>query len=315
MEDSVIASSSYLSRATRIVLAAFLLLTAAAGTASAQADPNPGAVTLTTGIDFPSVYFFRGIRQEVDPKMTTFAFGDVGLALYSGDGGLKSFGVNFGVWNSLNTGSSGSDVDGQGLHYEEDFYVSASLGFGGGITVTPMYTAYTSPNGLFPTVKELSFKVGHASRYAPYATFAFELGGDDDGQADAGWALPGGGNQGTYLELGVGPSFPIGGNGITLGVPVKLGMSLGDYYESPIDGEDNAFGFFSAGALVTVPFTSAPTKFGSWNLHGGVDFYGFGDSTKAFNIKKDGSSTDGCIAGTSCSGSNVVVSIGIGMSY
>ena len=206
----MIASSSNLSRATRIVLAVFLLLTAAAGSVNAQttsvavnatsADPNPGAITLTTGIDFPSVYFFRGIRQEYDPGMTMFAFGDVGLALYSGDGGLKSFGVNFGVWNSLNTGSSGSDFEsGHSMHYEEDFYVSASLGFGGGITVTPMFTAYTSPNGLFPTVKELSFKIGHASRFAPYATFAFEMGKDCDavsvdcnpsGQADAGWALP-----------------------------------------------------------------------------------------------------------------------------
>jgi hypothetical protein len=314
MEDSVTASSSYLSRATRIVLAAFLLLTAAAGTASAQEDPNPGAITLTAGIDFPSVYFFRGIRQEYDPGMTTFAFGDVGLALYSGDGGLKSFGVNFGVWNSLNTGSSGSDFeDGSSIHYEEDFYVSAALGFGGGITVTPMFTAYTSPNGLFPTVKELSFKVGHASRFAPYAMFAFELGDSasptepPDGQADAGWALADGGNPGTYLELGVAPSWALGGRGVTVGVPVKLGMSLGDYYESPTDGEDNGFGYFVAGALVTVPFSSAPTKFGSWNLHGGVDFYGLGDTTKAFNIKKGDNDEP--------SGSQVIVSIGIGLSY
>ena len=330
----MIASSSYLSRATRTVLAAFLLLGAAAGSASAQttsvsvnaqsADPNPGAITLTTGIDFPSVYFFRGIRQEVDPGMTTFAFGDVGLALHSGDGGLKSFGVNFGVWNSLNTGSSGSDVDGQGLHYEEDFYVSASLGFGGGITVTPMFTAYTSPNGLFPTVKELSFKIAHASKFAPYATFAFEMGKDCDavsidcnpsGQADAGWALPTGGSQGSYLELGAAPSFPLGGGGTTLGVPVKLGMSLSDYYESPIDGKDNAFGYFDIGALITVPLSSAPTKFGTWNLHGGFDYLAFGDTTKAFNIKKGGDSTDGCIEGTACSSGNVVVSIGIGLSY
>lgn len=315
MEDSVIASSSHLSRATRTLLAALLLLLAAAGTASAQADPNPGAVTLTTGIDFPSIYFFRGIRQEVDPKFTTFAFGDVGLALYSGDGGLKSFGVNFGVWNSLHTGSSGSGVDGQGIHYEEDFYVSASLGFGGGITVTPMYTAYTSPNGLYPTVKEISFKVAHASKYAPYANSAFELGGDEDGQADSGWALVSGGNQGSYLELGVAPSWGVGGKGMTLGVPVKLGMSLSDYYESPIDGKDNAFGFFDVGGLVTVPFSSAPTKFGSWNLHGGVDFLSFGKTTKAFNIKQDGDSHEDCIAGTACSGTDWVFSIGIGMSY
>ena len=113
----------------------------------------------------------------------------------------------------------------------------------------------------------------------------------------------------------MGPSFPLGGGGMTVAVPVKFGMSLGDYYESPIDGEDKAFGYFDVGALITVPFSSAPTKFGSWNLHGGFDFLAFGDSTKAFNVKKDGDSTDGCIPGTACSSTDVVFSIGIGLSY
>ena len=33
---------------------------------------------------------------------------DLGIALYSGDGGLKSAGVNIGTWNSLNTGDTGA---------------------------------------------------------------------------------------------------------------------------------------------------------------------------------------------------------------
>ena len=69
-----------MSRSIRFVLAAAMLLTFAAGNARAQDDPNPGAITLTTGIDFPSVYFFRGIRQEANPRFTMFAFGDVGIA-------------------------------------------------------------------------------------------------------------------------------------------------------------------------------------------------------------------------------------------
>ena len=107
----MIDTSSYLSRLTRLVLAALMLMTFAAGEARAQdSDPNPGAITLTTGIDFPSVYFFRGIRQEGDPGLTMFPYGDVGIALFSGDGGVKSAGLNFGIWNSLNTGSSGLDA-------------------------------------------------------------------------------------------------------------------------------------------------------------------------------------------------------------
>ena len=279
-------TSSLVSRSIRFVLAAAMLLTFAAGNARAQDDPNPGAITLTTGIDFPSVYFFRGIRQEADPKFTMFAFGDVGIAL----GSRAS--VNFGVWNSLHTGSSGSDVPDNSIHYEEDFYVMLNLSAGRGITVTPFFTAYTSPNETFRTVKEFAFKVAHASRFAPYGLIAFELSGQADGGSD----------EGTYGEIGIGPSWPLGENGVTLGIPVKLGFSLGDYYEA--NGEDNGFGFFDIGALVTVPFSSAPTKFGTWNLHGGVNYLALGDGTKSFNVK-DGTPEGG----------QVIASIGIGMSY
>jgi hypothetical protein len=265
-----------------------MLLTLAVGSARAQ-DPNPGAITLTTGIDFPTVYFFRGIRQETDPQLTMFPFGDVGISLFSGDGGLKSAGVNFGIWNSLNTGSSGLDAaPKKRIHYEQDFYASIALGFGGGVTVTPMFTSYTSPNGSFPTVNEISLKVAHASRFAPYGLIAFEL----DGQAD------GGSEEGTYLELGVGPSWTIADGPATLAIPVKVGLSLSDYYEG-VDG-DSKFGYVDAGALVTLPLNGVPSKFGSWNIHGGVNFLGFGDTTKAFN---------GGDAG------QVIASAGIGLSY
>ena len=291
------APSSDSTRLIRFLLAATMLLTLATGTARAQNDdPNPGGITLSAGIDFPSVYFFRGIRQETDPKLTTFAFGDVGLALYSGDGGLKSAGINFGVWNSLHTGSSGLDVKDQGLHYEEDFYATLALGFGGGVTFSPTYTVYTSPNGLFATVQEISVKVAHASKFAPYGLVAFEVGGP--GQADGGHTHIG--EKGVYAELGVGPSWPLGGSGATVGVPVKVGLSLGDYYETS-DGKDNKFGYLDIGALFTVPFTTAPTKFGTWNIHGGVNVLALGDGTKQFN-------TDG-------DNKQVIASIGIGMSY
>jgi hypothetical protein len=261
-----------------------LLLIPGAGSAQAQDRP----VTITAGVDFPSVYFFRGIRQEADPQLTTFAAGDVGVSLFSGDGALKSANINFGVWNSLHTGTSGTQTPDKGSHYEEDFYASLSLSFGGGITVTPTFTAYTSPNSSFGTVQELSFKLAHASKFAPYGLVATEL----KGQAD------GGANKGTYAEFGVAPSWPIGGSPVTFAIPVKVGLSLKDYYE--LDGSDNKFGYVDGGILLTVPFTRIPSQFGSWNVHGGVNFLGFGDTTKAFNNGDAG---------------QVVVSGGIGMSY
>lgn len=268
---------------------AALMMVAMPGVAGAQsADPNPGAITFTGGLDVPSVYVFRGIVQESDPKLTLFPYGDIGLALMSGDGGVKSVGINFGVWNSLNTGSSGSDGFSEHLHYEEDFYATLALGFSKGITFGTTYTAYTSPNLMFNTVKELSFKVAQASKINPYGIIGFEV---------SEFGADGGENKGTYLELGVGPTFPLGSK-VTLAIPIKLGMSLSNYYE--LDGEDNSFGYFDIGGQLTVPLTGIPSQFGTWNLHGGVDVLAFGETTKAFN------------AGDS---SKVVALIGVGVTY
>jgi hypothetical protein len=286
-------SSPSLSRCVCFSGVLAVLLTVGAGSAIAQAaDPNPGAVTVTTAVDFPSVYFFRGIRQETDPALTTFAAGDLGIALFTTSGG-QNVSVNFGVWNSLHTGTSGTGAEPKKpSHYEEDFYAMLNLGVGHGVTISPFYTAYTSPNSSFGTVKELAIKFAHASKFAPYGIVAFELSGQADGGTD----------EGTYLELGVAPSWPLGGKGATVGIPVKLGLSLSDYYE--LAGEDNKFGYVDVGVLFTMPFTSAPTKFGLWNVHAGVNFLGLGDTTKAFNAPEGDPN-----------GGQVIVSAGIGMSY
>ena len=131
------------------------------------------------------------------------------MPIYSGDDTLKSVGVNVGSWNSLHTGDTGTDGPTGKLWYESDFYTTASFGFGGGTSVGATYTAYTSPNNAFTTVKEIAFKVSvddsaHLGRAAlkPYALVAFEFDTDPgSGQAD------GGAKAGRYLELGVTPGY------------------------------------------------------------------------------------------------------------
>jgi hypothetical protein len=99
----------------------------------------------------------------------------------------------------------------------------------------------------------------------PYALLAFEL---DDNQADAGDA------KGKYLELGVAPGYA--GSKASLAVPVKVGLSVGDYYEFGT-GTDSTFGYFSVAGIVTVPVGAHA------NVHGGVEFQAFGDTLKAYN--------------------------------
>jgi hypothetical protein len=266
-----------------------VLFTAPAGaqTPAASTDPNPGNITLSGSFDGVSTYMFRGIRQH-STEIAFWPVSDLGLAVYSGDGGLKSAAINIGTWNSLHTGDTGQDGPTGKLWYESDFYSKLSLGFGGGTSVAALYTAYTSPNNAFTTVKEIAFQLSvDDSTYLgkaalkPYALVAFEFDtGAGVGQAD------GGANAGRYFELGVAPGYA--GSRASLAVPVKVGLSLADYYElntgtaaAPVF-VDNRFGYFSVAGLVTVPL-GGTTSFGAWNVHGGVEFQALGDTTKALN--------------------------------
>jgi hypothetical protein len=243
---------------------------------AAPTKPNSGNITFTSNFELlpGTAYVFRGITQESDPQVTMWPSGDVGFALHSSDkGSLRTVSVNTGIWNSLHTGSSGLDGPSGKLHYEEDYYATLTLAFSKASFATT-YTAYTSPNGGFGTTQEIAFKISPTYRYGPYALLAQELSGG----ADAG---P---NEGTYLELGLaGPSWGLRAGKFSVAVPVKLGLSLHDYYEHPITGEDHAFGFFDIGVLVTIPISKVSSSYGSWNFHIGGDILWLGDTTKYFN--------------------------------
>ena len=161
---------------------------------------NSGALTLAAGIDVPSVYVFRGILQEVEPRVTVQPFGRLAVALHTGQGLLRSAEATVGVWHSVHTGTSGSRGPTRHAHLEEDFSAGLSLAFGGGITVSTAYSALTSPNQLRDTIKELQLGVSTSYPSHPYALIGVEL--TDDGQADL--ASPGPHHKGRYLEVEIG---------------------------------------------------------------------------------------------------------------
>src|SRR4029078_10709512 len=122
-----------------------------------------------------------GIRQD-DTEVIMWPWADLAIAFYSGEGGLKSVSANIGTWNSLHTGDAGSEGPSGKLWYESDFYATLGLGFGGGVSLGTTYTAYTTPNNSFSTVKEIMFKVsvddsGRLGKAAvkPYVIYAFEI--------------------------------------------------------------------------------------------------------------------------------------------
>src|SRR5262245_17506100 len=191
-------------------IAALTMATGEAATARAQGatGSGSGALTLNAALDAPSVYVFRGIVQETDPKLTLTPAVDVGIRFGAAT-------VNLGSWHSLQTGSSGLDGPTARLHYEEDFYATFGLRVGGGLTLGTTYTAYTSPGNIFNTVQEISFKASAPRLFNAYGQIAVELSGARDGIDDG---------AGTYAELGAAPTLPFGGR-VRFAVPVRLGMS------------------------------------------------------------------------------------------
>ena len=290
--------SKAVQRGVCAAMAVVALVAGVSSTAGAQTlnDSNRGNITFTGAFDFLNAYMFRGLRQD-DTGLIMWPSIDAGIRLQSGTGAVKNTVLHVGSWNSLHTGLAGLDGPTHRLWYESDFYTTLALGLGGGLGIGATYTAYTSPNSSFSTVKELAFKVAADDSIAPagvvlrpYGLVAFELDTHPGlGQADGGF------NAGTYLEVGAAPGWT--DTPIAVTFPIKVGLSLRNYYE--LAGVDHQFGFLSLGANASVPF-GGMTRYGAWNVHGGVEFLSLGDTPEAFNAGDQ---------------SKLIGSVGIGLSY
>jgi hypothetical protein len=236
-------------------------------------------VAVATGIDVASEYVFRGVPQN-STRAVVWPFADLTARVLSSDGPLKRVTVNAGFWNSLNTGDTGADGPTSKAWYESRLWGGVGFHFGQGVSVGTSFTAYISPNDLFTTAKEISVRVAMDDSHSlgraavrPYALLAFEIDADPGvGQLDGGL------HPGRYLEVGATPGYSAKRASVT--VPIKVGLSLHDYYE--LGNQDNWFGFASAGGFVSVPLGGA-SKVGRWHVRGGVEVYSLGDTTKVFN--------------------------------
>jgi hypothetical protein len=214
----------------------------------AVAEEEESPVSVLVGADFPSVYFFRGYKQEFDPALTFQPFVDVAIA-----GESASF--NVGLWNSLHTGSL---KDSDAGWYETDFYAAATVG-----RIKATYTAYLYPKIDDSAIHELMLSTSFDNVFAPSVALAFEV------------AKSSGADKGVYLELGVNPAIPMSDDApVSITIPVKIGLSLKDYYA------DDTFGYFSAGVNIGKSITD------SFEIHGSVTGLAFGEFLEFYNEKK-----------------------------
>jgi hypothetical protein len=235
--------------------------------------------SVAAGLDVANVYVFRGVRQN-STGLVAWPAVDFSGRVFSGDGPLRRVTVNGGSWNSLHTGDTGSDGPMAKSWYESRLRGGVDFHFGLGVSVGTSYTAYISPNDLFTNAREVGIRVaiddaqsrGGAAVH-PYALIALETNA-----APGTGQLDGGLHAGRYLELGATPGYA--GRRISLTVPIKVGMSLRDYYE--LGDRDNRFGFASVGGFVSAPIGEA-SKIGRLRARGGIEVQRLGETTRVFN--------------------------------
>jgi hypothetical protein len=262
-------------------LAVACAITLVGSPALAQEPSRAGSHVLfaAAGVDVANHYMFRGVRQN-STGMVVWPFTDLTATVLSRPGTLRRIEAGFCFWNSLNTGDTGANSPAGRPWYESRLSGRLGFRFSRGVSVAARFTAYVSPNEMFSAVKEVGVELAVDDRSAsglaavrPHALFAFEVA-----TAPGTGQLDGGLKAGKYLELGATPGHSF--RYASIAFPIKVGLSLSDYYE--LGPRDHAFGFLGVGGAVMVPL-GRPTKVGRWHVHGGLEFQTLGETTKVFN--------------------------------
>lgn len=259
---------------------ASILICLLPATALAEA-PHIG---VNAGVDLATHYIFRGIPQEHE-GLVTQPYAEIDFPLYAPDKVFKRLDLTVGMWTSLHTGPTATNLSGRGPEnwYETDFYTRLSMVVSD-FTLGLQYTGYTSPNGSFPTVHELAavfsysdsdpfsrWSKGYFQGFAPSLTVAGELLGTASGDAS-----------GTFIGLSIRPSFALySGKKVRFGaaVPVDVGLSADNYYDDATG--DDVFGYVAAGLAATLSLPVIPERLGAWSFTATGRVFHLGDRMAA----------------------------------
>jgi hypothetical protein len=285
--------------------------------AAAKTPERPSPLSLTGGINFTTAYFHRGYLQE-DQGVIAQPYLTAGYTVVRDD----DFTITpyVGVWSSFHDEHTFND--GSYDAWYECQLIGGVVFARGPAFIDAQYKLYTYPNGASSQIEEVSVKASadvlQLARRADHpgdvvllvwAQVAKEISNHNDpaGESVSSAVAPrhspllhqGGAagatadafdtsGQGTYMELGVEPSFKtrIGKTPVGLAFPVVLGTSLDGYYTQP-GGSNDFLGYVSAGVEVTVPLP-VPERFGAWYLSGTFTYLDLlADSAKFANYGQE----------------------------
>jgi hypothetical protein len=248
------------------------------------------------GVDLASAYYFRGIPQE-DQGSILQPFMELSIQHFDQDDDTPvGVSTTYGTWNSVHSNSGGNPW------FESDFYAGFALQLPAGFELGMSYVYRYGPSAAGVFAEELDFSLSfddspHTGKFmennfgpslasfslSPSILLVQEVDYGSDGLGSTG-------NLGTYLELGLEPSFTTDvinnicsseDYPLTLALPLALGLSLDDYYETGTgESSDRGFGFFSLGLAASVPVGFLPGKYGSWSFGGAFYVLWLGDSVR-----------------------------------
>ena len=263
---------------------------------------NTGKISFEVSADIVTEYWFRGIGQENQGFIL-----QPGAALTINLIDEEDFSLDgyFGTWNSYHDhAATGSNW------YESDIFVGLSAGlphdFGVDLSYIVLYDPANGATfaeevdlGISYDDSNLMDELGCPVALSPHVLFAIETGSSSDGGSDGGNEL------GTYMEIGIEPSFIIVESvdyPVTLNIPMTVGLSLDDYYEADTNGdgilEDDTFGFFDVGAVFSMPLAFIPSDYGQWETYAGVHCLLLGDTTEQLSMNMGTGDDDFSVYGT-----------------
>jgi hypothetical protein len=248
-----------------------------------EKGPNAGRVSLLLGVDWASAYYFRGIVNEQSGGNNVQPYAELGFTLLDRVGPLTSLVVAPGIWNNWHYGGGTLDPPSDPkFWYEVDLYVQLTATWWEVLSTSVAYTYSISPNRSYTSYADVAVRVrlSDAIWLGPFAlnpsiVFDFETKGE---------ALPADGTKGIYMGIGLAPGYTFfegSSSPLNLSLPLTFGFSVKDYYT--VNGQNQTFGYFSAGPVITLPLKFVPAPFGSWALKAGVQFLKLNSNLKFVN--------------------------------
>jgi hypothetical protein len=245
------------------------------------------------GVTVVTKYLSRGVTLE-NQGLITQPYADIYFKLFESESGfINKVSLNLGIWSSIHSEHTDAGVaTGSGSSttrswYEFDYTVGLATTFAKNFTFTPSFFAFLSPNDGFSTFYGLNMSLSYndsdwwGGKFAlnPSVTVLAELENKAGTGADEGF----------YYEVALNPTKAFGP--VSVSLPIKAGFGSNDFYGSLASNgtvQDEAFGYASAGLLVSYGLSFIPAKYGAWTVSAGATFLYHGEGTEDFNTRERG---------------------------